>query len=544
MFRLARITALVVCCSVLSLSLYVRIMSPGAADSAIIAQPAPPPPPGVPAAPGTAVPAKYVCILVVDAARYDEANPSTMPNLKALMASGSSFTQAWVGDLPSVTETSHATIGTGVMPSRHTVLGDTWRVPGTNEMSPNLLDSSITRTGYIGNLIRRTGSASLAALVHIAFPGSKVVALSGHKIYAADALGAGAADFVAFGQRDSRGQYVPGAIPGRVPSPSVFKDSALVLPTYPRVPGVEDNWTTTLSLQFLKTYRPRVMMVNLPEVDIFGHASGTDPAVMGPLMTDVDHEIGRVVAAYRAAGIYAQTDFIVTADHGMVPAEHIVDIGNIERVVKAAGGQPLYVGHGDWSAIWLKNASSIPAVATALASARIPYVRAVYAKSPSGRYQLYSPASQSLLPDEQTAYSDLLQSMSASESADVVLLYDENTMTETPTFLKAARKGDHGGATWGAQHIPLVISGPGVKAGYSSNYAARLVDIAPTAEVLMGIKPRGQDGVPLADVMASPPAWALKQSNSAATRLSIDVRGLEDQAAVQDAGPANRTELR
>jgi hypothetical protein len=44
--------------------------------------------------------------------------------------------------------------------------------------------------------------------------------------------------------------------------------------------------------------------------------------------------------------------------------------------------------------------------------------------------------------------------------------------------------------------------------------------------------------------MASPPAWALKQSNSAATRLSIDVRGLEDQAAVQDAGPANRTELR
>jgi hypothetical protein len=535
MFRLARTAALVICCSALTISLVGRIAPARTADSAMLLQPGPPPPPPPPR---TATAAKYVCILVVDAARYDEANPATMPNLKALMSAGSSFTQAWVGDLPSVTETSHATIGTGVMPSRHSILGDTWRVPGTNEMSPDLLDSAVTRTGYIGNLIRGTGSASLASLVHIAFPGSKVVALSGHKIYAAEGLGAGAADFVAFGQKDSRGHYVPGAIPGRVPSPSVFKDSALDLPTYPRVPGVEDNWTTTLSLQFLKTYRPRVMMVNLPEVDIFGHANGTDPAVMGPLMVDVDRQIGRVVAAYKAAGIYAQTDFIITADHGMVPAEHTVDIGKIQTIVKSAGGQPLYVGHGDWSAIWLKNAASIPAVATALARAGIPYVHAVYAKSPTGSYQLYSPASGALNLDEQAAYADLLRSMAASESADIVLLYDENTMTETPTFLKAARKGDHGGATWGAQHIPLVIAGPGVKAGFSSSYPARLVDIAPTVEALMGVRPRGQDGVPLADVMTSPSDWALTASNRAGPRLQIDIRGLEDQAAVQEAGPA------
>jgi hypothetical protein len=497
-----------------------------AVDGAELTQPAPPPPPGVPT-PAPASLAKYVCVLVVDAARYDEATPATMPNLAALMASGSSFTQAWVGGLPSVTEASHATIGTGVMPSRHGILGDSWRVPGTNQMSPNLLNSSLTRTGYIGNEIRSTGSASLAALVHVAFPGSRVVALSGHKIYAADALGGGQADYVAFGQKNSRGHYVPDAIPGRVPNPSVFKDPALDLPTYPRVPGVEDAWTTTLGLQFVKTYRPKVMMINLPEVDVFGHLNGTDNAVLGPLMVDVDKDIGRVLEAYKQAGIYEQTEFVVTADHGMVPDAHTVSISTIENVVKAAGGQPLNVGHGDWSTIWLKNPSKIPAVSTALVGARIPFVRAIFAKSPTGAYALVPDLARPLNPRLQTAYSDLLRSMNAAESADIVLFYDENTMTQTPTFLKAGRKGDHGGATWGAQHIPLVISGPGIKHGFSSSYPARLVDLAPTLEVLLGIMPKGQDGVPLSDVMTSPPAWAARSSGAVETRLRTDVQGLE-----------------
>src|SRR5690348_3147691 len=98
----------------------------------------------------------YALILVIDAARNDEFDLSKMPHLAALAASGTRFNSAWVGQLPSVTEASHATVGTGVFPRRHLILGDTWRVPGTQHMAPNLLDGNLVRTGYIGKLIQAT----------------------------------------------------------------------------------------------------------------------------------------------------------------------------------------------------------------------------------------------------------------------------------------------------------------------------------------------------------------------------------------------------
>jgi arylsulfatase A-like enzyme len=253
-------------------------------------------------------------------------------------------------------------------------------------------------------------------------------------------------------------------------------------------------------------------------------------------MVNADAQIGKLVEAYRQAGIADKTTFIITSDHGMVPALHTVQISTIEKTITAAGASPLYVGHGDWSNIWLKNPSQTPQVAQALANANIPYVDAVFARSPTGRYTLVSSTGKLADPNVATAYSDLLASMNAAESADVVLLYDENTMTETPSFIKIGRKGDHGGATWGSQHIPMIISGPGVKPGYVSSYPARLVDIAPTLETLMGIRPRGQQGVPLADAMIKPPAWAQSAQSAVASRVTNDVHALENEAVLRPDG--------
>jgi hypothetical protein len=137
--------------------------NPTSADSAALGAGTPPRPPGVtkptPTVPRTRKwPGPFAVVLVVDAARYDEFNLAQMPNLAKLAASGVQYSQAWVGQLPSVTEASHATIGTGVLPTRHNILGDTWRVPGTEQMSPNLLNSQLTRTGYIYQADRLTQS--------------------------------------------------------------------------------------------------------------------------------------------------------------------------------------------------------------------------------------------------------------------------------------------------------------------------------------------------------------------------------------------------
>jgi len=134
----------------------------------------------------------FAVILVIDAARPDEIDLTRMPYLARLVAVAATYSRAWVGQLPSITETSHATIGTGVCPNRHLVLGDTWRIPGTEQMAPDLLNGQLTRTGYIGKFIHQKAVPTIASIVHQRYTGSLVVALSGHKIYAADGLGAGA----------------------------------------------------------------------------------------------------------------------------------------------------------------------------------------------------------------------------------------------------------------------------------------------------------------------------------------------------------------
>jgi arylsulfatase A-like enzyme len=502
------------------------------ADSAVVGAKAGPPPTPVPGQ-KRAYLGPYFVVVVIDAARADEINLASMPNLAALSARGTTYSNAWVGQLPSITESSHATIGTGVLPKRHLILGDTWRIPGTSQMSPNLLDATLTRTGYIGKLIQQTHVPSLAAYVHQRYPGSLVAAISGHKVYAADGLGAGAADFVAFGAKDARGHFVPAAIPGREPVPSLLQSAQLDLPQYPRVPGIEDWWTTTLGLKLLFKYHPRLLMINLPEVDTFGHVVGTNAAVIQPLMSNVDTQIRRLVAAYTRAGLIDQTYFIVTADHGMVPAVHTIDIEQIRNVITGAGGQPLYIGHGDYNTIWLKNLDAVPRVAAALVAAHIHGVDAVYMKSPQGRYTLASPASWLADAAVSGAYSQLLGTINQGESPDIALMYDENTITMTPLFRTVGRKGDHEGATWGSQHIPLVIAGPGIKRDRTSGYPARLVDIAPTIETLMGATPAHQDGVPLADAMATPPSWAMTAQTIRGNRLTPLVLALEREAALR-----------
>jgi arylsulfatase A-like enzyme len=322
-------------------------------------------------------------------------------------------------------------------------------------------------------------------------------------------------------------------VPGHAPVQAILTSPQLDLPTYPRTPGLEDTWTTTLALKFLFKYHPRLLMVNLPEVDTFGHVVGTDASVMGPLMANVDHNIGRLLAAYTRAGMISQTTFVVTADHAMIPALHTVSSQLVERIIQQGGGQPLYVGHGDYCPIWLKDPASIPRVAAALSRANIPDVSAVYDRNPKGQYVLVSPVSRLADPGVHQAYADLLSTINSPASPDIVLLYDENTITMTPGFLKINRQGDHGGATWGAQHIPLIMAGPGVKAGYSSLFPARLVDLAPTLETLMGGKPARQDGVVLADAMTHPPVWAVTAQNRSSLRLSGDVAALEHEAAVR-----------
>jgi hypothetical protein len=133
------------------------------------------------------------------------------------------------------------------------------------------------------------------------------------------------------------------------------------------------------------------MMVNFPEVDVYGHAAGTRADVMQPLLANIDVQLGRLLAAYGRAGLLSQTTFIVTSDHGMVPGVSTVASPQVAQIVQQAGGKSLTIGHGDFCEVWLQDLASVPRVANALANVNLAGVDAVYAKDETGKYALVSP---------------------------------------------------------------------------------------------------------------------------------------------------------
>src|SRR5947209_16744016 len=129
----------------------------------------------------------------------------------------------------------------------------------------------------------------------------------------------------------------------------------------------------------------------------------------------------------------------------------------------------------------------------------------------------------------------LLNTFNGPNGPDVVVLMKENSSLVAGT--EDTWKGDHGGAAWNSQHLPLIISGPGVRKGYVSDYPAPLMDIAPTALTLLNVPSTGMQGSVLADALTGPSAaqtatqkaqgrtlWPVILSLKAESRLETQAR--------------------
>jgi hypothetical protein len=102
-------------------------------------------------------------------------------------------------------------------------------------------------------------------------------------------------------------------------------------------------------------------------------------------------------------------------------------------------------------------------------------------------------------PALNAAHHFLLGTFAGPRAPDVVASFRENTIGDQ----HPAAHGDHGGLNWGAQHVPLIFSGPGVASGTVLHFPARLIDIAPTILRVMGLSARPMDGIVLADALSN-----------------------------------------
>jgi arylsulfatase A-like enzyme len=493
--------------------------------------------------------APYVVMVVMDAFRADYLDLTSMPNLEWLASRGVSFPRAWVGQLESYTPAGHATLSTGATPAHQGIIGFSWRDPKTGKVDETCWYSDVMK-GRLEQQLLQHGVNSIPAAMKAQDPHARVVALSSEKYYAADALGGHAADFIFYGQPVGK-KIVTRGIPHHLPPPSLVRASGMTR-SWPLTYGQFDEMSMTMALEALHLLDPRLLMINLPGADIYGHRVGgpASPDVMKRLVQAADDQLGRLIKALRDRGIFDQTIFVVTADHGMVGNTYQIDNGVLQAAVKKVGGDLLHFVGGNSGFIWLKNPEAAPQVTQKLVDLfpSLPLYRstdaaavsfAFYLTVQSGRYRYHSvaPTGGSVDATLKTAYQYLLGTFAGPTSPDIVLVFQEDMISTLNTSIH----GEHGGGTWGAQHIPLMLSGPGIRGGKESTFPARLMDVAPTVLALLGLPPTGMDGVVLADALARPAPAQTRRQDDVAGRLLGYQRAIEARSRADILGQSKAT---
>jgi hypothetical protein len=303
----------------------------------------------------------------------------------------------------------------------------------------------------------------------------------------------------------------------------------------PLVLGHQDSLVMKFAVKSLQQYRPRAMLLNLAEVDTVGHWSTKWKAEEGRLYRSFDHDLGQLIAAYKKAGIYNQTLFVITADHGMIQSKNrVLDRDAVVNQIKSTlGSTSIILTNGGGAAgptmtsIWLKNPANNEKMAKAIWAKNYDNVSAIYyATNTDGHYQYKMAGCNSCSPDLVNAYNYLMSTDAGPTGEDIAILLRENARNSGLPQMP----GRHGGADWGSQHVTLLLSGPGVQDG-TSNHPARLTDVAPTIERFMGITPNARDGIVLADAFQNPNASDVSAQNASDTTLNPVVSALQSRAA-------------
>jgi hypothetical protein len=348
---------------------------------------------------------------------------------------------------------------------------------------------------------------TIAGLFKAKYPKERVVALSGHKYYAADPLGGPSADGIMYYAPGSGGRYVPQAIPGHVPPSSVMNAKNVIGANTHLGNGGEDTLATNLAIAAFRHMHAHILMVNYPEFDWpLGHVYGgnRDRKDAITIMRNFDSDLGRLEDVYRKAGVLDRTLFIITADHGMGPIKRFIPSSVINNAVAEAGTTAPDVAANTGAYVWLTNHSRAEQVAANVMAEHDPGVQSAYylTMKPTPRY--VAVGGHFVNKTVNTANTDLANTLLNGHEPDVVVMAKAGATFSSPA---AHWKADHGGASWESQHIPLIMAGPGVKKGTVIGEGAQLEDIAPTALTLMGVAPTGMQGKVLADAMLSPAAW-------------------------------------
>lgn len=477
----------------------------------------------------------HLVLIVLDGARPDYFNVPGIPNVKSLIRNGTQYTNAFAGILESETPPGHVSIATGSEPWMNGIVNFWWGNSAKQKI--DLFDPSKIQDGDMEAIIRQSGVPTIAGLVHAHDSRAKVVALSGSKYYAADALGGPDADATMYFYGTPNGEFVPTFVAGHEPPSGVLTSPGLTTKNDHIPLGVENHLAMKLAVDTFASMRQQITLINLPEFDWpLGHVDGAvlAPTKVTSLMQSFDRDLSMLQDAYRRAGVLDRTIFVLMADHGMMPLKQTVDNTVLESAIANAGASIVTDSYNSGACYWLQDSSLAGAAAQNIANLRSPLIQAVYAVDHSATGYTYHRVSDASLqhdPATEAANQYLLATFAGPNGPDVMVVFAEGVGCEPGG--QSGWKGDHGGTSWESQNLPLIITGPGVKSGIVSSSPARLIDVAPTVLQLMGISPHSMQGTVLADAMQAPPAWAKHQQQVNEPRLRSVIQAMQQESHLE-----------
>jgi arylsulfatase A-like enzyme len=471
---------------------------------------------------------KNVVIFVLDGCRADYLDLAPMPNLQELKKNGMTYTNAWVGSMINNTPTSHAALQTGLYPKNNGIIGFYWR----DTIQKNWIKPSDWKAVLKGEQLKiMLNNNAIGFIGYLKQKSSFLSAsVSGHKFYAAEAMGGPYCDIIAFPAwgienrlSEKQKQY------GDWQSLVLGKDSKTVSVAFVKDKSPskkvldeirsksiskefgDDESSIEIALSIIKYQNPKILLINLPHLDHLGHKAAGGyrkwRQVVGKYMTRVDSLIGKVLDEYKKKGIYDETLFIVLSDHGMITNGKSISVGTIRKKFgKGLISSPIgFKSCSPW--FWRINISEEKAIyrCNNLRKYKLPYLRAIYIKhfeNNEYKYELLSECEKTIEKELDLSYRYLLNTHAAEYSPDVYLITYEHVLFNDVS--PRDKMGNHDSPTWRTQHIPMIICGPGIKKNQVSEYPARLVDIAPTILKLFNIEPNNMDGIILSDALITP----------------------------------------
>jgi hypothetical protein len=215
----------------------------------------------------------------------------------------------------------------------------------------------------------------------------------------------------------------------------------------------------------------------------------------------------------------------------MATISRTVAKADISNAVAQAGTKIIADTYHTGAYLWIKDKSRSAPAASNIARLQNPNIQAVYFKEriPGGSHYIRASGPDLFrAPGMEQANQYLLRSFHGPNGPDLVVFFRQGAASLPGG--QASWKGDHGGADWESQHIPLVFSGPGVRQGYVSSFPARLMDIAPTLLALMGVPGAGMDGTRLADAIKGSPLAAQTAQRAKQVELQRLVTSLQAES--------------